>query len=80
MASLNRYFEFYNTERTYQSFGDRTPDWVYYAAVERIAAQMNWKGLIALSKFWDPLLSLLEYTIRYSCLDYTFNEVYPSFL
>jgi len=37
-AALNRYFEFYNTERQHQSLGDRTPDRVYYAAVERMAA------------------------------------------
>lgn len=37
-VSLNRYFEFYNTERKHQSFGDRTPDLVYYEVVERMAA------------------------------------------
>lgn len=37
-ASLNRYFEFYNTERKHQSLGDRTPERVYYEVVERKAA------------------------------------------
>jgi len=37
-ASLNRYFEFYNTERKHQSLGDQVPDRVYYEAVERMAA------------------------------------------
>jgi hypothetical protein len=43
--------------RKQQSLGGRTPDWVYYEAVERMAAYMNWKALIARSKFWGPLLT-----------------------
>jgi hypothetical protein len=35
--TLNRYFDFYNTERKHQSLGDQTPDRMYYEAVERMA-------------------------------------------
>lgn len=35
---LNRYFEFYNTERRHQSLAKQTPDSVYHQTVDRIAA------------------------------------------
>ncbi|MDA0795336.1 MAG: hypothetical protein O2950_04230 [Proteobacteria bacterium] len=56
IKSLNRCFEFYNTERKHHSLGDRTPNRVHYDAVERMVAEMNWKPLRALAKFWGPLL------------------------
>jgi hypothetical protein len=66
--SLGHYFEFYNTERKHQSLADQTPDRVYYEAVERMAAQMNWKALIAWSNYWGSLLYGLSFKDKKSRL------------
>ena len=61
--SLGHYIEFYDTERKDQSLGDQTTDRLYYEAVERMAAKMNWKTLIACSNYWGPLLRKVQQRI-----------------